>query len=82
MKKTVQKDKDQIKYNKLAIIGLILCILQFFGMPFTGVIGIILSIIALFEIKKTHKKGKELAIAGLIILAIRFVVMSLIMAAY
>lgn len=81
MKNTVQKDKDQIKYNKLAIIGLILCILQFFGMPFIGWIGIILSIIALSQIKQTHEKGKELAIAGLIILAIRFI-FSLIMAAY
>lgn len=82
MKNIVQKDKNKIKYNKFAIIGLILCILQFFGIPFVGWVGIGLSIVALFEIKKTHEKGKGLAIAGLTILAIRFIFMLLMNLVY
>ncbi len=46
--------------NTLAIIGFILSFIS-------GIVGLIVSIIALAKIKKTGENGKELAIAGIII---------------
>ena len=48
------------KTNTLTIIGFILSFIL-------GILGLIVSVIALLKIKKTGEKGKELAIAGIII---------------
>ena len=54
-------------YNKLSIIGFILSITAIFGIGLAGLIGIVLGIISLVQIKQTHSKGKWLAIAAIII---------------
>lgn len=59
------------KYNVLAIVGLIF---SFFVAP----VGLILSIIALVQIKKTKEKGKGLAIAGLIISILQLLIIILV----
>jgi hypothetical protein len=55
------------KTNGLAIAGFVLSF-------FSTVIGLILSIIALVQVKKTGEKGKGLAIAGIIISSVMTVV--------
>lgn len=55
------------KYNKAAVIGLILSIIAIFGVGLAGLIGFILGIVALIKIKHTHEKGRGLAIAAIII---------------
>ncbi|WP_066041096.1 DUF4190 domain-containing protein [Herbiconiux solani] len=56
------------KTNVLAIVSLVLSILSF------NVIAIILGIIALNQIKKTGEAGRGLALAGIIIGAVTFVI--------
>ena len=55
------------KYNKSAIIGLTLSIIAIFGVGLSGMIGFILGIVALVQIKHTREKGKGIAIAAIII---------------
>lgn len=55
------------KYNKPAIIGLVLSIIAIFGVGLAGIAGFILGIIALVQIKHTQEKGKGLAIAAIIV---------------
>ncbi len=58
--------KKNEQTNTISIIGFVLSI-------FDGLIGMILSIIALVQINKTGEKGKGLAIAGIIISALRMI---------
>lgn len=58
---------EEPKYNKPAIIGLILSIIAVFGVGLAGIAGFILGIVALVQIKHTHEKGKGLAIAAIIV---------------
>lgn len=46
------------KYNKPAIIGLVLSIIAVFGVGLSGIAGFILGIVALVQIKHTREKGK------------------------
>lgn len=55
------------KYNKNATIGFVLSIVSIFGIGLAGLIGFILGIVALTQIKHTSEKGKGLAIAAIII---------------
>ena len=55
------------KYNKSAIIGLVLSIISVFGVGLAGIAGFILGIVALTQIKHTHEKGKGLAIAAIVV---------------
>jgi len=55
------------KYNKPAIIGLIFSIISIFGFGLSGIIGFILGIVSLTQIKYTNEKGKGMAIAAIII---------------
>jgi hypothetical protein len=59
------------KTNVLAIIALICSILLFLGLP---ILGLILGIVALSQIKKKGEQGKGLAIASIIISSIGLVV--------
>lgn len=62
------KNKDnKEKYNKNSIIGFVLSILSIFGLGLAGLVGFILGIVALTQIKHTSEKGKGLAIAAIII---------------
>lgn len=58
---------EEQKYNKPAIIGLVLSIIAVFGVGLAGIAGLILGIVALVQIKHTHEKGKGLAIAAIIV---------------
>ena len=55
------------KYNKSAVIGLVLSIISIFGVGLAGIVGFILGIVALTQIKHTHETGKGLAIAAIIV---------------
>lgn len=55
------------KYNKSAIIGLVLSIISVFGVGLAGIAGFILGIVALTQIKHTNEKGKGLAITAIIV---------------
>jgi len=57
---------EEQKYNKPAIIGLVLSIISVFGLGLAGIAGFILGIVALVQIKHTHEKGRGLAIAAII----------------
>jgi len=56
----MQKELDEQKYNILSILGFI------FGF-LAPLVGLILAIIALNQIKKTGERGRGLAIAAIII---------------
>ena len=58
--------KKNEQTNTISIIGFVLSL-------FDGLIGLILSIVALVQINKSGEKGKGLAIAGVIIGALRIV---------
>src|SRR3989344_2581016 len=58
---------EEQKYNKPAIIGLVLSIISVFGVGLAGIAGFILGIVALVQIKHTHDKGRGLAIAAIIV---------------
>jgi len=55
------------KYNKLSIAGLILSVIAIFGVGLSGLVGFVLGIVALTQIKYTHEKGKGLAVTAVII---------------
>lgn len=63
-KPSVQGGKE---YSKVAIGGLVLSIISIFGLGLAGLIGLILGIVALVQIKHTGEKGKGIAIAAIII---------------
>lgn len=58
---------EEQRFNKFATIGLVLSIISVFGVGLAGIAGFILGIVALTQIKHTHEKGKELAVAAIII---------------
>lgn len=60
-------NNNKEKYNKNATIGFVLSIISIFGIGLAGLIGFILGIVALTQIKHTLEKGKGLAIAAIII---------------
>ena len=64
--KEITKNTEQ-KYNKSAVIGLVLTIISVFGVGLDGIAGFILGIVALTQIKHTHEKGKGVAIAAIIV---------------
>lgn len=66
-----QPEMHSEKTNVLAIIALIVSILLFFGIP---ILGLILGIIALSQIKKSGEQGKGLAIASIIISSIAIII--------
>lgn len=55
------------KYNKSAVVGLVLSIISVFGIGLAGIVGFILGIVALVQIKHTHEKGKGIAIAAIVV---------------
>tara|TARA_Y100000310_G_C20430131_1_gene691072 strand:+ start:49 stop:288 length:240 start_codon:yes stop_codon:yes gene_type:complete len=61
-KKSVKKSEGKINFNKMAIAGFVLAFLSWFA-----ILGIVLSIVALLEIKKSNHRGRRLAIGGIII---------------
>ncbi len=63
----MENKEKKLKYNKSAIIGLILSIIAIFGVGLSGIVGFILGIVALVQIKHTHERGKGLAIAAIIV---------------
>lgn len=62
-----QVSVSKMEYNKSAIIGLVFSIISFFGVGLAGIVGFILGIVALTQIKHTHEKGKGLAITAIIV---------------
>lgn len=64
--KEITKTAEQ-KYNKSAVVGLVLSIISVFGVGLAGIVGFILGIVALTQIKHTHEKGKGVAIAAIIV---------------
>lgn len=64
---TNPQKQEESKYNKSAVVGLILSIIAIFGVGLAGIAGFILGIVALTQIKHTHEKGKWLAIAAIIV---------------
>ena len=64
--KEITKIPEQ-KYNKSAVVGLVLSIISVFGVGLAGIVGFILGIVALTQIKHTHEKGKGVAIAAIIV---------------
>ena len=65
--KKVEKATAGQKYNKSAVIGLILSIISIFGVGLAGIVGFIFGIVALAQIKHTHEKGKGIAIVAIIV---------------
>lgn len=64
----MQKDQHKdSKYNRLAVTGFILSLFSIIGVGLAGLIGLVLGIVALTKIKYTKEKGKNLAIAAIII---------------
>ena len=53
-------EKTPQKTNTLSIVGLVMSLI-------VPIVGLVLSIVALFQIKKTNQKGKGLAIAGVVV---------------
>lgn len=58
---------QQPKTNGLAIAGFVCSIVGWFCCGITSIIGLILSIVALSQIKNRQEGGKGLAIAGIVI---------------
>lgn len=62
------------KNNPLALAGFIVSLVSFLCCGAGAIIGLVLSIMGLNQIKKTNEKGKGLAIAGIVLSSIGFVV--------
>ena len=60
-------DGGNQKHNKSSIIGFVFSIISIFGLGLAGIVGFILGIVALTQIKYTREKGKGFAIAAIII---------------
>lgn len=63
----IQTTGIQQKYNKSAIVGIVLSVVSIFGLGLAGLAGFILGIVALVQIKHTKEKGRGIAIAAIII---------------
>jgi hypothetical protein len=63
----IETKQEQTKYNKTAITSIILSIISIFGIGLAGLIGFILGITALIQIKHSKERGKSVAIAAIII---------------
>lgn len=64
-KKQVSKKiqtKGKVNFNAMAIAGFVLSFLSWFA-----ILGIILCVVSLMQIKKSNQKGRNLSIAGIII---------------
>jgi uncharacterized membrane protein len=59
-----QPEPHSEKTNTLAIIALVVSIILFFGLP---IVGLILAIVAISQIKKKGEQGKGLAIGAIVI---------------
>jgi len=59
--------KGSLKNNRNAIISFLLSFISIFGIGLAGIIGMILGIVALTQIKHTHEKGGGWAIAAIVI---------------
>lgn len=57
------------KFNVLAIVGFVLA---FFG--WLAVVGLVLEIIALGQIKRTGERGRNLAVAGIVVAIVLLIV--------
>lgn len=55
------------KLSPYALWGFILSLLSIFGIGLAGLIGLVLGIVALVDIKHTKQEGKGLAIAAIVI---------------
>ena len=64
---TIKDQKDVRKYNKSAIVGVILSAISIFGVGLAGIAGFILGIVALVQIKHTKEKGKVVAIIAIVV---------------
>ena len=71
---TVVTVKEKSKTDGLAVAGFILSIVSFLCYGSTSTLGLIFSIIGLVNCNKNGKDGKGLAIAGIIINSIMFIV--------
>ena len=65
--KAKEEQKDVRKYNKPAVVGVILSAVSVFGVGLAGIAGFILGIVALVQIKHTKGRGKALATVAIII---------------
>lgn len=65
MKKNIEVAPQ--KNNKNAVIGFVLSIISIFGIGLAGIVGMILGIVALTQIKYTQEKGRGWAIAAIVI---------------
>jgi len=63
--KTQEEPKN--KWNKLSLTGFVFSIISIFGLGLAGLVGFILGIVALTQIKHTKERGKGLAIAAIIV---------------
>lgn len=70
---------QQPKTNGLAIAGFVCAIVGWFCCGITSLIGLVLSIVALLQIKNRQEGGKGLAIAGIVIGGIVMVLAPLMM---
>jgi hypothetical protein len=53
--------------NKWSTIGFVLSLLSIIGIGLAGIVGMIMGIVALTQIKHTNEQGKGLAIAAIVI---------------
>lgn len=67
--------KNENKTDGLAIAGFVLSIVSFLCCGSTSVLGLIFSILGLVNCNKNGKDGKGLAIAGIVINSIMFIVL-------
>ena len=72
---TVITKTETNKTEGFAVAGFILSIVSFFCCGSTSILGLIFSILGLVNCNKNGKDGKGLAIAGIIINSIMFVVL-------
>jgi hypothetical protein len=62
-------DQHQVArhYNVMAIISFVAVLSVIGGFLLGGIIGVVLGIISLFQIKRTYERGKGLAVAAIVI---------------
>ncbi len=67
-----QQKRANVPYNTLCIIGIVLSAISLFW-PLIGIGGFILSRIGLKQVRESDERGRELAIAGMVVGAITFI---------
>lgn len=72
---TVVTKKETNKTESFAIAGFVLSIVSFLCYGSTSILGLIFSIVGFVNCNKNGKDGKGLAIAGIIISSIMFIVL-------